>query len=294
MRNFKKFVPVTAMFALVATTLGLTACGSGNEGGNGGNSSCKKTPFIKDVVILNAPEVNYLYGDTFDEGDFLLQEMYSDGATKNVTSGYQFIRKQESVLVDEENWVYEDKDVELTAPMTRNDTEIYIEYKTTCQGYDLTYNLTQPLNVQDPNSADTVIFTVGTNDKVYFYGDGHVESYGVQWNNEYWQYGTNSGKWSWNGTELVIAMKNYNSNISENPADEYRELYVTKNADGTFTFKYEWAARTEALPGGGFKTYTFGGTVSKSDVKRRLTPSKTYGDQNLKGKYSKQTDHVKG
>lgn len=150
------------------------------------------------------------------------------------------------------------------------------------------------MNVQDPNSADTVIFTVGTNDKVYFYGDGHVESYGVQWNNEYWQYGTNSGKWSWNGTELVIAMKNYNSNISENPADEYRELYVTKNADGTFTFKYEWAARTEALPGGGFKTYTFGGTVSKSDVKRRLTPSKTYGDQNLKGKYSKQTDHVKG
>lgn len=206
MRNFKKFVPVTAMFALVATTLGLTACGSGNEGGNGGNS-CEKTPFIKDVVILNAPEVNYLYGDTFDEGDFLLQEIYSDGATKNVTSGYQFIRKQESVLVDEENWVYEDKDVELTAPMTRNDTEIYIEYKTTCQGYDLTYNLTQPLNVQDPNSADTVIFTVGTNDKVYFYGDGHVESYGVQWNNEYWQYGTNSGKWSWNGTELVIAMK---------------------------------------------------------------------------------------
>lgn len=167
MRNFKKFVPVTAMFALVATTLGLTACGSGNEGGNGGNS-CEKTPFIKDVVILNAPEVNYLYGDTFDEGDFLLQEIYSDGATKNVTSGYQFIRKQESVLVDEENWVYEDKDVELTAPMTRNDTEIYIEYKTTCQGYDLTYNLTQPLNVQDPNSADTVIFTVGTNDKVYF------------------------------------------------------------------------------------------------------------------------------
>lgn len=157
MRNFKKFVPVTVMFALVATTLGLTACGSGNEGGNGGNSSCKKTPFIKDVVILNAPEVNYLYGDTFDEGDFLLQEIYSDGATKNVTSGYQFIRKQESVLVDEENWVYEDKDVELTAPMTRNDTEIYIEYKTTCQGYDLTYNLTQPLNVQDPNSADTVI-----------------------------------------------------------------------------------------------------------------------------------------
>lgn len=42
MRNFKKFIPVTAMFALVATTLGLTACGSGNEGGNGGNSSCEK------------------------------------------------------------------------------------------------------------------------------------------------------------------------------------------------------------------------------------------------------------
>lgn len=293
MKNLKKIVAVVATVVLIATTLGLVACGPTNGGGNGGNDSGKKTPFIKEVVILSAPEVNYLYGDTFDEGDFMLQEIYSDGTTKNVTSGYQFIRKQASVLVDEENWVYEDQDVELTAPITRNDNEIYIEYKTTCQGYDLTYNLTQPLNVQDPDSKDTVIFTVGTNDKIYFYGDGHVESYGVQLN-DYWQYGTNSGFWSWNGSELVIAIKNYNSNVSENPEDEYRELYVTKNADGTFTFKYEWAARLEALPGGGFKTYTFGGTVSKSDVTRRLTSSKTYGDQNLKGTYSKQTDHVKG
>lgn len=293
MKKFKKITTVATTFLLAATMLGLTACGGGNGGGNGGNGTCEKTPFIKDVVILTPPEINYLYGDTFDEGDFLLQEIYSDGTTKNVTSGYQFIRKQASVLVDEENFVYEDQDVELTAPITRNDSEIYIEYKTTCLGYDLTYNLTQPLNVQDPASPDTVIFTVGDNDKIYFYGDGHVESYGIQLK-DYWQMGTNSGLWSWNGSELVIAMKNYNSNVSENPEDEYRELYVTKNADGTFTFKYEWAARFEALPGGGFKTYTFGGTISKSDVTRRLTPSKTYGIQDLKGKYSKQTDHVKG
>ena len=87
-------------------------------------------------------------------------------------------------------------------------------------------------------------------------------------------------------------MKNYNPNVSENPNDEYRELVVTKNSDGTFSFKYEWAAQSEKVSDDPvtYKTYTYGGTVAANVISKRLTSSKTYGDQNLKGTYSKQTD----
>ena len=288
-----------SVFALSALLCGatLTSCGNSTCDATSTNSaSGTKTPFIKEVTILNEPETYYLAGETFDEGDFALQETYSDGSKKNVTFGYTFTRKTKSVLVDETNYKYEDQAVALTDPLTTNDDEIYITYTTTCQGYKLTYNLTQSLTVKDPSASDTEIFTVGTNDKIYFYGDGHVESYGIQYepyaHGEYGAIVRNDGFWSWTGSELTIAMKNYNPNVSENADDEYRELILTKNSDGTYTFSFEWAAQSETVSSDPVtcKTYTYGGTIAENVMKKRLTANKTYGDQSLKGKYSKQTD----
>lgn len=288
MKNFKRIAAVAATVALGATTMGLAACG-GNEG-----STPEQTPFIKEVVILNAPETYYLEGETFDEGDFALQEIYSDGTKKNVTSGYEFIRKQKSVLVDPDNYTYEDQDVPLNDPLTNNDNEIYISYKTTCQGYNLEYNLTQPITVKDPTATDTEIFTVGDNDKIYFYGDGTVQSYGIQYAG-YWQMFTNSGKWSWDGETITIAMENWNPNVCENgnakKDGSYRELKITKSADGACTFHFEWAASMETV-GEGYKTYTYGGTIPASVFAKRLTADKKYGEQDLAGKYSKQIDNL--
>lgn len=293
MKFLKKGLVLTMAAIMLASTATLAACGGNN--GNGGKT--EKTPFIKEVVILTKPETDYLVGDIFTYDDFALQEVYSDGSRKNIVSGFEFTRKKASVLVDKKNYIYEDQDVALDAPLTTNDTEIYITYNTTCQGYNLTYNLTQPLSVKDPSDPNTEIFMIGDASLVYFYGDGRVESYGIQYA-PYKQYDAcrNDGFWSWNGSELVIAMKNYNPNISENADDEYRELIITK-VNGGYTFKFEWAAQGENVgtkESPVYKTYTYNCTISAELAARRLTSNRKYGDQNLKGKYSKQTDNVKG
>lgn len=292
MKNFKRIAAVAATVALGVTAMGLAACG-GNDGQGGTSGETTKTPFIKEVIILSEPETYYLEGETFDEGDFALQEIYSDGTKKNITSGYEFTRKQKSVLVDPDNYVYEDQDVPLNDPLTSNDNEVYITYKTTCQGYNLEYNLTQPITVKNPTAADTEIFTVGDNDKVYFYGDGTIQSYGIQYAG-YWQVFSNAGEWSWDGTNLTIVMKNWNPNVcvGGNAKDEgKRELNVTKNADGSYSFNFEWAAKYETT-GDGYKTYTYGGTIPSNVFAKRLTSDKKYGDQELAGKYPKQVDKL--
>ena len=255
MKLLRKLGVVAVLAAMAGTTAAFAACGEPDT---------PDTPDPGDEITvtnislaLEATNTLYISGDTFDPAGITLRVTYSDGTSKNVTSGFTYD----------------------TAPLEVGDTSVTITYEGKTVEQSITVN----------DAADALIIQFGSGDYTRCYGNGLVIVGGTQINDSIFvggddsslanvipasdatggmtgldiaQFAANLGTWSWDGEEFKMTINNKTEDV---------EVEVTYNAEeGVWTMaEYDFVDYVG-------QTYKFSGSCTKEQAEKYLTANRTW------------------
>ena len=254
MKLLRKLGVVAVLAAMAGTTAACAACGEPDT---------PDTPDPGDEVtvtnislVLEADNTTYISGDVFDPTGITLRVTYSDGTSKNVTTGFTYD----------------------TEPLEVGDTSVTIAYEGK--------TATQAITVSD--AADALIVKFGTGDCTRCYGDGTVIVGGNQnmpyvfndgddsslanaidyggddaWSTVVSSF-CNLGTWTWDGEKLVMLIKN-----ADYP--EGIEVGATYNESTGV-----WTMETYVFIDREGQHYDFSGSCTKEQAEKYLTADRTW------------------
>lgn len=245
MKFAKRFRLMNVVAALLAVTLVLTACGqgagtSGNSGGNENTVTAER---------ISTCKVEYNWGEVFDATDLAYEITYPDGTSDYATEGFTFTREGGA---------------DIATALGENDKKITVVWNGTKDDVEYTFTDTLELSIQDPHSADTLLFRGEGGDAVYMLGDGTFYACGVQ-AVDYKDYVAAKGYWSWDGKELSVVV------TSTYGMFETYERTITVNGDAStgYSFQVYWGMFPMSI------------NISKEQADIYFTSETKFGDTSL-------------